>query len=194
MTVSKCENAWDGKLSRHPRKPLIRRAGSWLRFSEIPRTCDAASRSLGIIKITRTLACTHEGWKLHRANPRATALNARRSCCADGERKAPRPCRTIWLCVMGALSPLALSPDGQAFATPNSCPTVQRRSWRWPRSTDAASRTSMDAQTMARSSSVAFQAAYAGDCAALAPLADGLGGHAIAAGQNTRGLERTGDL
>jgi len=45
-----------------------------------------------------------------------------------------------------------------------------------------------------RSSSVGFQAAYAGDCAALAPLADGLRGHAIAVGQNTRGLERTGDL
>ena len=28
-------------------------------------------------------------------------------------------------------------------------------------------------------------------CGGLAPLADGLGGHAIAAGQNTRGLERT---
>jgi len=56
----------------------------------------------------------------------------------------------------------------------------------------------MDAQTMARSSSVAFQAAMRGlewyGCAALAPLADGLGGRAIAEGQNTRGLERTGDL
>jgi len=129
-------------------------------------------------------------------------LKARAEAAApDGERKAPRPSRTIWLSVRGALSPLALSPDGQAFATPKSCPNRAeafmamakehgcsvKHLWtprQWPALLLLLSRQLM------RGARVVVSVG----CAALAPLADGLGGHAIAAGQNTRGLKRTGDL
>ena len=58
------------------------------------------------------------------------------------------------------------------------------------------------AHTMARSSSVAFQGSLWGRAersltrigTAIAPFADGLGGHAVALGQHTGALVRAGDL